>query len=127
MFIHNFGRLAGSLLLCSVLAIAGGCGSGGNTGKVTGTVTFDGAPVPDGQITFESDTVTGAQIKDGKFEADVPVGKHKVKIVANREEGVAADGLPNFVSYIPKKYNEQTTLEEEVKSGKNEFTFDLTK
>jgi hypothetical protein len=115
-----------ALLSTAALAMVG-CGGGGNTGKVTGTVTFDGTPVADGQVSFEGNTVVGAQIKDGKFEADVPVGKHKVKITATREEGVAPDGLPNFVSYIPKKYNDQTTLEEEVKSGTNEFKFELTK
>ncbi len=127
MAVDGFRYLAGSLLVVSLMLVAGGCGSGGDTGTVTGTVTFDGAPVQQGQISFEGNTVTGAQIQDGKFEAQVPVGKQKVKISATREEGVAPDGLPNYVQYIPKKYNDQTTLEEDVKAGTNEFKFELTK
>ena len=127
MAVDGFRYLAGSLLVVSLMLVAGGCGSGGDTGTVTGTVTFDGAPVQQGQISFEGNTVTGAQIQDGKFEAQVPVGKQKVKISATREEGVARDGLPNYVQYIPKKYNDQTTLEEDVKAGTNEFKFELTK
>lgn len=116
----------GSLFVAAAMLVFGGCGSGPDTHEVKGTVTFDGQPVPEGQIVFESNSTVGAEIKEGKFTAQVPSGKQKVRITATREEGVAPDGLPNFVSYIPAKYNEQTTLEEDV-TGPKEVKYDLTK
>lgn len=115
-------------LLVVVGALLAGCGGGGNQ-EVKGNVTFEGQPVTDGQVVFTSDAATiGGEIKEGKFTLQAPPGKYQVKITATREEGVAADGLPNFVMYIPKKYNEQTTLEKEVTAGgANEFSFELTK
>lgn len=115
-----------SLFVAAAMLTFIGCGSGGDTSEVKGSVTFDGQPVPEGQVLFESTTVVGAEIKNGAFTAQVPNGKHKVRITASREEGIAPDGLPNFVMYIPKKYNEQTTLEEDV-TGPKEVKYDLTK
>jgi hypothetical protein len=119
----------GLLFGCLLLA---GCNGGGGTVDVTGTASFDGQPIANGEILFHADggdgTMGGGPIKDGKFTFKVSPGPKKVVITATREEGVAKDGLPNYVSYIPKKYNEQTTLKEEVKSsGENKFDFALTK
>ena len=54
-------------------------------------------------------------------------GPKRVEITATRESPTpAADGLPNYVSYIPAAYNSQSTLTAEVKpGGDNTFTFDL--
>ena len=124
--INGWLRLAVGCLVVAGSAFLAGCDSSGGAHDVTGTVTFEGEPVKEGQIVFESGTVTGAEIKEGKFTAQLPPGKYKVRITATREEGVAPDGLPNYVSYVPKKYNEQTTLEEDV-SGKKEVKYELTK
>ena len=122
--------LGGSLaVVCLLLA---GCNAGSDQVTVTGTASFEGQPIADGEIQFLADggdgTMAGSPIKDGKFSFQAKPGSKKVKITGMREEGVAKDGLPNYVSYIPKKYNEQTTLKEEVKSsGENKFDFALTK
>jgi hypothetical protein len=117
-------------LVMTVVAVTG-CGAGGGLQEVVGTVSFDGQPVTNGEIVFEGANgeapVVGSPIKDGKFELKTTPGKKKVKISATREEGKAPDGLPNYVPYIPKKYNDASTLEQEIKSGKNELKFDLTK
>jgi hypothetical protein len=114
-----------------------GCGGddvieGPPTHKVTGTVTLDGTPVAKGEISFESeeDTKVGvssvAEIKDGKYEVAATVGKKKVKISARTETGPKdATGVAPSKESIPAKYNEQTTLEFEVKEGENKKDFDL--
>jgi len=114
------------------LLILAGCGGGGVAEySVTGTVTFDGQPVEKGEIRFVSADSQGAAyagaIENGKFECKVTEGKKRVEIAATRESATpAADGLPDYVSYIPAAYNTESTLEAEVKAGGgNAFTFDL--
>jgi hypothetical protein len=74
------------------LAISSGCGDRGfERVVVSGTVTHNGKPLPDGAIRFTpvstSDVPTnGAMIVDGKYRIDsqggVPVGTHRVRIEA---------------------------------------------
>ena len=83
------------------------------------------------------------QDKDG-----APVGKHKVAVTSIQQaketvdlsqipsdspeyaKAIAAQGSADynvkFTEPIPAKYNTQTTLEHEVKSGSNEINLDLT-
>src|SRR5262245_30263024 len=65
------------------LACLAGC-SGPTHGEVKGMVTLDGHPLKEGTIRFtpiDGKTGTaGAFIADGKFEAKVPIAKHKVEI-----------------------------------------------
>jgi hypothetical protein len=125
----------GLLALC-VIAIGCGGDSASDlppTHKVTGNVTLDGKPVAKGEIIFESeqDAKEGrppgtGEIKDGKYEANVYAGKTKVKISAQIETGPKdATGEAPTEESIPAKYNEQTTLEFEVKEGENKKDFDL--
>lgn len=118
------------LLLGGLLAV--GCETGSKTVQVEGTASFEGQPIANGEIQFQSDggdgTMAGSPIKDGKFAFKATPGQKKVMITATKEEGVAKDGLPNYISYIPTKYNKATTLKQEVKaSGENKFDFPLTK
>jgi len=63
------------LLGAAFVLAAAGCGSGGRTlYHVSGTVTFDGNPVPAGFVVFDPDVSVGndgtqgyAEIKDGSF------------------------------------------------------------
>jgi hypothetical protein len=115
----------------SLLMIAG-CGpSGPKTYEVTGTVTYDGKPVEKGEIIFHATDGKGSadvgQIVDGKYTLQATDGPKRVEITATRESSKPApDGLPNYESYIPKQYNNESTLTAEVKpSGENTFSFDL--
>ncbi len=64
------------LLLAACLISAAGCGSDGPPRyDLSGTVTFDGKPIPAGTIVFQPDTSAGnsgpqgtAEIRDGKFD-----------------------------------------------------------
>ncbi len=119
------------LVTITVLTLAG-CGSGGpQEYRVTGTVTFDGQPVEKGEIRFvptgTQGPAYGGAIENGKFECKATEGQKRVEITATREAPTpAADGLPDYVSYIPAEYNTQSTLTAEVKpGGDNTLTFDL--
>jgi hypothetical protein len=109
-----------------------GCGDGGpSREKVSGTVTFDGQPLESGEILFKpaggGGTPEGGPITNGKFEFRAVPGEKRIEISATREDAKpAADGLPNYVSFIPVRYNSQSTLSESVeKGGKNVFAFEL--
>jgi hypothetical protein len=116
-----------------VLAAAGCPKAGPSFYTVSGTVKYDGQDVTDGFITFLSDDPTvGAEagpIKNGRYTAKVREGKNMVKILANREvPGKKGPmGEPAVEQYIPRKYNDETTLSVEVGPGKTQHDFDLAK
>lgn len=132
-------RLSG-LLILAVLFV--GCG-GGQTGPVrypvTGTVTFDGNPLPDGDVQFipadgKGPTDAG-KIVAGKFSLETTAGKKKVSIQATREDpkNMVPSGIdpgkmePAREDYIPAKYNTATELTADVpKGGSSSLDFKLT-
>jgi hypothetical protein len=120
------------LAIClGVLGFTIGCGSGGpQVYPVKGTVSFDGQPVPEGEIIFfpaDMSTPYVGKITNGAFECRLPAGENRVEITATRESPTPApDGLPNYESYIPSAYNTQSTLTASVTpEGDNAFTFEL--
>jgi hypothetical protein len=131
--IANISWLARVCCLAAALALAG-CGrSGPRTYPVSGTVTFNGSPLPDGSIVFmpvDSHVAADAgTIHDGRFTFEAKEGKKRVEIRAVREVGevIKEMGVRARQSYVPARYNSETTLSAEVvPKGKNEFTFDLT-
>jgi hypothetical protein len=115
-------------------------GCGGKGSSVGGAVTFDGAPVDGGTITFVPEGGTesprGAQIVGGKYvlksENGLAPGKYKVEIVWNKKTGKTIPNpndpgttLDETKQIIPTKYNSKTELTAEIKSGSNSFDFDL--
>lgn len=76
------GRCCRVVLLAACLAAAGCGGDGIRRHRVTGKVTFDGAPVPAGTIYFNPDAAAGhdgpsgfAAIVDGAFDTRAPRGR----------------------------------------------------
>ena len=71
------------LRVAALLSLAtAGCGGGPKMYPVSGTVTYDGKPLPAGQISFEADVTKGhdgpqgmAYIKDGRFDTAQQKGK----------------------------------------------------
>ncbi len=126
-------RNRAALILIAVCAI----GCGGSIGdlpdkfEVTGSVTFDGEPVEDGAIVFDSadgqSTPVGGAIVDGKYSVEVPAGRKLVRISASRETGEKdMYGEPIVDSYVPGKYNTESDLERTVEpGGDNAFDFEL--
>jgi hypothetical protein len=80
-------RVAGG---AAVLALAAGCSSKPEMAQVSGTVTFQGKPVPAGWISFTPEPGKGSvrvcQIKDGVYDSSkegepgIHPGKNQVKI-----------------------------------------------
>lgn len=123
------GLLAISLVALSLI----GCGpKGPKVYPISGTVSFNGKAVPDGDIVLltPGEVDESGKIKDGKFAFTARAGNKRVKIMASRQEGPVDPqmGAAPLTQYIPAKYSsEQTELTMEVtESGKNEFPFDLT-
>jgi hypothetical protein len=122
-----FAPLLGALLG----AIAGCGGSGPKKFDVSGTVTFDGVPVADGDLTFtpedKSRGAEGGKIKDGKYTMKAHEGKNKIQIIATRivpgKKGAMGEDF--IEQYIPAKFNEKSDLSADVGAGKTEHNFDL--
>jgi hypothetical protein len=126
----------------SLLGIAGltvvvlfcGCSQDPKLYPVSGTVTFDGAPVADGDILFVPvDPALGPEpgkIKDGKYTLTAREGKKRVEIRASKVlpgGAKGAGGEPVAEEFLPRKYNEDSTLSTEVNSkGVNKADFTLT-
>jgi hypothetical protein len=137
--------IAGMLIGC----LAAGCGCGRNGPEravVSGKVTFRGELLKQGQIRFipidGSDVpASGALILDGQYTADgnggVPVGAHRVEILAGLRTGLAERAQEASPPSSPKakessrslrlpaKYNSQSQLEITVKSRSARITRDF--
>ncbi len=120
-------------IMCLLLAATAGCGhSGAVTFPISGTVTYNGKPLPDGSIVLLPVSGPSAAdpgtIHDGRFAFAARAGRKKVEIRAMREVGpiIRSMGARDKQSYIPGRYNSQTTLSAEVvPDGPNQFAFDL--
>lgn len=120
-------------MICWLAMLGSGCGpSGPETYPVSGTVTFNGARIPEGHIVFSpidgSVAPDAGEIVNGQFRLRAKAGKKRVEIVADREIG-KMDPVMHTVprqSYIPVKYNTESILERDiVPDGDNKFVFEL--
>jgi hypothetical protein len=125
----------------------GGCrnDSGPERVLVSGTITYDGKPIPGGEIRFmplatSAVPMAGAEIKDGKYRVDgyggVPVGTHKIEIDAYRADATGrkgnappsmmARGVQRF-QYLPRRYNFDSQMRITIEPGSTEIikNFDL--
>jgi hypothetical protein len=126
-------RFVSCASLVAAAVLAAGCGRPAAV-PVSGTVTWDGKAMPDGKILFEDEDVkippASGDVKAGKYAVRVPPGKKKVRINASREVpggkvDPAMGGVPRQ-SYVPARYNSDTTLSADVKAARdNRFDFPL--
>jgi hypothetical protein len=83
------------LALCSIVSVSlVGCGGNSDLGQVTGTVTMDGAPLPNALVTFTPTGggrgSTGTTDDQGKYiliyagEQGALIGEHKVTVTSIR-------------------------------------------
>ena len=116
-----------------------GCSSESERIAVSGEVSMDGAPVPNGEITFApadgSIQQATAPIVEGQYAMDerfgaVP-GSYRVMIRGFREIPATGPGNPYAPDavpteqYIPARYNERTTLTAEVSADQPRHDFQL--
>jgi hypothetical protein len=110
-------------------ALLAGCG-GDKVHHLSGTVSFEGKPVPAGHIVFEPDAGAGnggspayAKIKDGRYdtrlEGQGTIGGPHTVVIHGRDgipRGELLNGLPLFTDYSTKADlpNVEGTLDFEV-------------
>ncbi|QDV49944.1 carboxypeptidase-like regulatory domain-containing protein [Gimesia fumaroli] len=123
-------------LWCMIILLGiSGCFGGGESlpelANVTGTVTLDGNPLQGANVLFQPQqgkTAFAMTDENGKFElmysqdtAGTVPGSYTVKVSKEKNPEEPGNNL------VPPKYNENTTLKADVKSGEeNDFQFDLT-
>lgn len=128
------------------LSGCGGINDEPKLGKVTGTVTMDGAPVSGIAVVFQPDDGRPARGKTdsaGKYEltyigktAGSKVGPNRVEIAfseegeeesanANEGENPGAAKPKRGKIAIPARYNTNSELKVDVKPGENVFDFKL--
>ena len=110
-------------LLFTALAVSTGCQPRDNSlgMQVKGKVIFDGQPIETGRISFldkKTNEPTSSSIHRGKYEVRLLPGEKTVKISADKVVGkrLRDSKDPNsgefevYEQYIPKRYNDKTTL-----------------
>ena len=125
--------LSSSVALGLLTVLVAGCG-GPRSQPVNGTITLDGQPLAEGDITFRPQPVLAGSpgfntpVKDGKYHLQVPPGANRVEITGTKLVPGKLDpfGNPMRVSVIPRRYSGETTLEAKVSEGSNTFDFRLT-
>jgi len=126
-------RLSGVVTLVMLGLVITGCGPSGPTMRtISGTVTYDGQPVSNGQIIFRATDAGGVgdagPIKDGKYEAKVRGGPKTVEITAQRETGKKDSlGGAEVEQFIPENYNTKTELKADISDDNSALNFDLKK
>jgi hypothetical protein len=130
-------RVPAALAGATFLLLLSGCS---RQAPVSGSVTFNGTPVDNGIIVFISEDNTDkkaiGEIHDGKFTipstSGVLLGKNRVEIYWNKKtgkqvevKGDAGHTTDEEFQVIPARFNANSTLSEEIKSGENTFAFDL--
>ena len=109
-------------------------------GSVRGRVTLDGSPLATGGITFEPTKGTrgpkaGGEIVNGGVTittANGPaIGTNLVRVSSLQPTGKKVPGgltgelIDELAEIVPKHYNTATTLEVEIKKGRNDLNLDL--
>ena len=119
------------LIWFTVLLAFTGCGqSGPELAPVSGRVTLDGNPVADADVMFQPEEKRSPSVgrtdKDGRYVIAYKrgvegalVGKHTVRIMTVTE-------ITQAPQLVPARYNTETELHKEVKSGENKIDFELT-
>jgi len=122
-----------------------GCKAEPEGAHITGSVTLDGAPIPQATIVFRptgqlTGASTEAQVTDGKFDvrqASGVLGVHRVEIYAHRPLANPPPTPPGPLppgqqppattqQYLPEQYNRQSRLSFSVEPGENVANFELS-
>ncbi len=141
--IGSDGRRPAAAVLLSALAL-GGCSADSGDAlprvAVSGTVTLDGTPLPEGTIQFDPAKETpgppvSGEISGGKFSIGKPSGpvadQYEIRISSiapvKFKEGEQPGPVPRpRPETVPEKYNTKTTLSKGVTAdGPNQFDFAL--
>jgi hypothetical protein len=128
-------KTLGCIAAATLLSVVG-CGEPSNLAEVSGSVTVDGKPVERGSISFipadGQGPTTGAEITEGKYTSQAPLGVSKVEIrvprvIGKRKLYETSDSPVQDLmeEVLPEKYNEKTELRFEAQAGRHEKNWDL--
>ena len=123
-----------------LVALAVGCGGPNlpDLGYVTGTVTMDGHPLQGAEVMFMisggegrpsvavTDTNGWYQMQFAGAAKGVLLGTHQVYISKRAEPAEGEEAVEYSAALVPAKYNTESELTFEVKSGKQVADFELT-
>lgn len=111
-----FASLSGAMF---VLLIAS-CSGAPRLYTVSGTVTYQGKPIPLGQIVFAdaagNSPASAGAIEQGSYTLETTPGAKSVRITATKETGKMIEGAmgaeyPEVIDLLPEQYNSATTLQ----------------
>ena len=130
-----------SFLFAWLLLLIAGCGD--NQVRIRGNVTLDGKPIDTGAISFIPDDLSkgqtaGASITLGEFQVVgnnlPPPGLYRVEIRGQKKTGKQIPAgspsppgtmLEETIEAVPAKYNHNSELKQELKTGDNNINFEL--
>jgi hypothetical protein len=131
-------RLIVSFAAAATVLLVGGCNSEKlpGLGRVTGTITIDGKPVPEAVVIFTpkeagATASMGRTDSSGQYELyysrgtkGAKIGAHNVSVSDYHETG-DGDTPQIHKETIPARYNVMTELTADVKGGSNTVDFAL--
>lgn len=120
------------MYMSSIVALVwlAGC-SRSETVEVSGSITWEGAPMPQGDIVFQSldphVPAAAGKIRDGAYAFRCKPGEKRVEIQSFRLSGkLTPQGRPIGEMYVPQRFNSESNLKATVTSdGSNKFDFAL--
>jgi hypothetical protein len=123
-------------LLAIGLCTCPGCAER-TTATVTGEVAIDGVAVREGSIAFfpvnGKGTTAGAEILEGRYTAEVPLGQVTIeirvpKVVGEKKLYDTPDSPVKslMAESLPARYNDATELQMDVQPGENRKDFALS-
>src|SRR5690606_25361890 len=128
----------GRALLLSTLLYTAGCSSDSDIGRVEGTVTLDGQPLPKATVVFvqgQGRPAGGITDEQGRYVLNYAQGRkgalpglNRVRITTAQGPSETPDGqpVPAVPERIPIQFNAESTLQFEVLAGEvNVANFDL--
>jgi hypothetical protein len=141
---HAPARAAGLLMTAVGLTVVAGCGP--SYGTITGTVTFNGQAVTDGQVSFlaqDGTIVTSMIDSNGRYRIpQIPVGPAKITVYPPTDMAAVGETIKNLgkekgkgppklnapppaKSDIPSRYSDPNTSNLTVEVRRGEMTFDI--
>ncbi|NBO93665.1 MAG: hypothetical protein EBV06_15350 [Planctomycetia bacterium] len=127
-----------ALFFACILALSTGIGcSETSKANVSGKITLDGKPLPEGLIRFlpadGQSQNADATIKDGQYTATMPPGEKRVEITAPKVVGKRkmyntpdSPTVDEIAELLPAKYNTSSDLKLTVKAGTQEKSYELS-
>ena len=131
-------RVIAITVLCWTVVWIVGCGpTGPERVVVSGVVTYNGKPIPEGRINFipkenTAAPMSGAAIQDGQYcveaRGGVPVGTYQIQVEAFKSNAASAEKVfaPGArLQYLPRKFNVDSQLEITIESGSKKVDRDI--